>query len=83
MNAACASIWVCLFELLSPVLNCSVVILFLQVREQGSQKGEASPYLSELLQLEERAKQEGVGRWSTVVLSFPVYHMRNFPKVCN
>ncbi|XLR54029.1 hypothetical protein S83_004701, partial [Arachis hypogaea] len=38
-----------------------VVILFLQVREQGQQKGEASSYLAELLQLEEQAKQEGLG----------------------
>ncbi|XLU81562.1 hypothetical protein S245_004982, partial [Arachis hypogaea] len=31
------------------------------VREQGQQKGEASSYLAELLQLEEQAKQEGLG----------------------
>ncbi|GMN62202.1 hypothetical protein TIFTF001_031286 [Ficus carica] len=37
-----------------------------KVREQGQQKGEASPYLPELLRLEEQAKQEGFGRWSKV-----------------
>uniref|UniRef100_A0A2P2MH02 Ribonuclease n=2 Tax=Rhizophora mucronata TaxID=61149 RepID=A0A2P2MH02_RHIMU len=35
-----------------------------KVREQGQQKGEASPYLPELLRLEEQAKQQGLGRWS-------------------
>ncbi|THU53720.1 hypothetical protein C4D60_Mb10t17430 [Musa balbisiana] len=35
-----------------------------KVREQGQQKGEASPYLTELLHLEEQAKQQGLGRWS-------------------
>ncbi|XP_057749157.1 ribonuclease TUDOR 1 [Arachis stenosperma] len=35
-----------------------------KIREQGQQKGEASPYLAELLRLEEQAKQEGVGRWN-------------------
>lgn len=38
----------------------------MQIREQGQQKGEASPYLAELLRLEEQAKQEGLGRWSKV-----------------
>ncbi|KAF7833594.1 ribonuclease TUDOR 1-like [Senna tora] len=37
-----------------------------KVREQGQQKGEVSPYLAELLRLEEQAKQEGLGRWSKV-----------------
>lgn len=37
-----------------------------KVREQGQQKGEASPYLPELQRLEEQAKQEGFGRWSKV-----------------
>ncbi|KAL2342841.1 hypothetical protein Fmac_004126 [Flemingia macrophylla] len=37
-----------------------------KVREQGQQKGEASPYLAELLRLEEQAKQEGIGRWSKI-----------------
>ncbi|KAL5564736.1 hypothetical protein UlMin_027900 [Ulmus minor] len=37
-----------------------------KVREQGQQKGEASPFLAELLRLEEQAKQEGLGRWSRV-----------------
>ncbi|XP_028770468.1 ribonuclease TUDOR 1 [Neltuma alba] len=37
-----------------------------KVREQGQQKAEVSPYLTELLRLEEHAKQEGLGRWSKV-----------------
>ncbi|KAK7358733.1 hypothetical protein VNO77_00671 [Canavalia gladiata] len=37
-----------------------------KIREQGQQKGEASPYLAELLRLEEIAKQEGLGRWSKI-----------------
>lgn len=37
---------------------------FVQVREQGQQKGEASPFLAEFLRLEEQAKQQGLGRWS-------------------
>uniref|UniRef100_A0A803NVN4 Ribonuclease n=1 Tax=Cannabis sativa TaxID=3483 RepID=A0A803NVN4_CANSA len=37
-----------------------------KVREQGQQKGEASPDIAELLNLEEQAKQEGLGRWSKV-----------------
>ncbi|XP_044493022.1 ribonuclease TUDOR 1-like [Mangifera indica] len=37
-----------------------------KVKEQGSQKGEASPFLAELLRLEEQAKQQGLGRWSKV-----------------
>ncbi|KAF5743635.1 TUDOR-SN protein 1 isoform 1 [Tripterygium wilfordii] len=36
----------------------------MQVREQGQQKGEASPVLADLLRLEEQAKQQGLGRWS-------------------
>ncbi|GER54141.1 staphylococcal nuclease domain-containing protein, partial [Striga asiatica] len=37
-----------------------------KVREQGQQKGEASPFLTELLRLEEQAKQQGLGRWNRV-----------------
>lgn len=37
-----------------------------KVREQGQQKGEVSPYLAELLRLEDQAKQQGLGRWSKV-----------------
>jgi len=44
----------------------------MQVREQGQQKGEASPYLAELLRLEEQAKQDGLGRWSKVCFGFPL-----------
>ena len=39
-----------------------------QVRDQGQQKGEASPYLADLLRLEEQAKQQGLGRWNTVCI---------------
>ncbi|XP_057728758.1 ribonuclease TUDOR 1-like [Arachis stenosperma] len=49
--------------------NVSLLVVsqgWAKVREQGQQKGEASPYLAELLQLEEQAKQEGLGRWSKV-----------------
>ncbi|KAL7152664.1 hypothetical protein ABFS83_04G113800 [Erythranthe nasuta] len=35
-----------------------------RVRDQGQQKGEVSPYLAELLRLEEQAKQQGLGRWN-------------------
>ncbi|KAF7834078.1 ribonuclease TUDOR 1-like [Senna tora] len=35
-----------------------------KIREPGQNKTEASPYLSELLRLEEQAKQEGLGCWS-------------------
>jgi len=35
-----------------------------KVREQGQQKGEASPFLSELMRLEEQAKEQGLGRWN-------------------
>ncbi|KAI8002961.1 putative DUF21 domain-containing protein [Camellia lanceoleosa] len=34
------------------------------IREQGQQKGDASPFLAELLCLEEQAKQQGLGRWT-------------------
>ncbi|XP_028056158.1 ribonuclease TUDOR 2-like isoform X2 [Camellia sinensis] len=37
------------------------------VKEQGQQKGDASPFLAELLRLEEPAKQQGLGRWTRVV----------------
>ncbi|CAA3011936.1 staphylococcal nuclease domain-containing 1-like [Olea europaea subsp. europaea] len=35
-----------------------------KVRDQGQQKGEVSPFLAELLRLEEQAKQQGLGRWN-------------------
>ncbi|XP_012471070.1 ribonuclease TUDOR 1 [Gossypium raimondii] len=37
-----------------------------KVRVQGQQKGEVSPYVAELLHLEEQAKQQGLGQWSKV-----------------
>lgn len=45
----------------------------LQVREQGQQqkeKSDASPFLAELLHLEDQAKQQGIGRWSKVSLKY-------------
>lgn len=51
--------------LISEWLNCVVVVLFMQIRDEGQRKGEASPYyLAELLRLEEQAKEEGLGCWS-------------------
>lgn len=43
----------------------------MQVREvrESQQKVDASPFLPELLRLEEQAKQQGLGRWSKVSLS--------------
>ncbi|KAL6003572.1 Translin-1 [Asimina triloba] len=35
-----------------------------KVREQGQQKGEVSPFLSELQRLEEQARVQGLGRWT-------------------
>ncbi|CAJ1974726.1 unnamed protein product [Sphenostylis stenocarpa] len=49
--------------------NVAVLVVsqgWVKIREQGQQKGEASPYLTELLRLEEQAKQDGLGRWSKV-----------------
>ncbi|KAL4383252.1 hypothetical protein GQ457_15G007210 [Hibiscus cannabinus] len=49
--------------------NVAVLVVsqgWAKVREQGQQKGEASPILAELLSHEEQAKQEGLGRWSKV-----------------
>ncbi|WCJ36376.1 TUDOR-SN protein 1 [Euphorbia peplus] len=37
-----------------------------KVREQGQQKGEASPFLAELQAHEEQAKTQGLGKWSKV-----------------
>ncbi|KAI7985013.1 Ribonuclease TUDOR 1 [Camellia lanceoleosa] len=34
---------------------------WVKVREQGQQKGDASPFLAKLLRLEEQAKQQGLG----------------------
>lgn len=36
-----------------------------KVRDQGQQKGEASPFLADLKLLEEQAQQNKLGRWST------------------
>lgn len=37
-----------------------------EVRDQGQQKVETSPFLADLVRLEDQAKQQGVGRWSKV-----------------
>ncbi|KAL7193280.1 hypothetical protein ACSBR2_024983 [Camellia fascicularis] len=42
---------------------------WVKVGEQGQQKGDASPFLTELLRLEEQAKQQGLGCWTRVSLS--------------
>ncbi|KAG9147424.1 hypothetical protein Leryth_025039 [Lithospermum erythrorhizon] len=47
--------------------NVSLLVVaagWAKVREQGQKGGEASPYIVELLRLEEQAKQQGLGRWS-------------------
>ncbi|KAA8542037.1 hypothetical protein F0562_023189 [Nyssa sinensis] len=47
--------------------NVSLLVVsegWAKVKEQGQQKGEVSPFLAELLRLEEQAKQQGLGRWS-------------------
>ncbi|XP_052175599.1 ribonuclease TUDOR 1-like [Diospyros lotus] len=47
--------------------NVAVMVVsegWAKVREQGQQKGDASPFLAELLRLEEQAKQQGLGRWN-------------------
>ncbi|KAI7985370.1 Ribonuclease TUDOR 1 [Camellia lanceoleosa] len=41
-----------------------------QVKEQGQQKGDASPFLAELLRLEEPAKQQGLGCWTRCYCPF-------------
>ncbi|XP_075490164.1 ribonuclease TUDOR 1-like isoform X1 [Primulina tabacum] len=49
--------------------NVALVVVaagWAKVKDVGQQKGEASPYLTELLRLEDQAKQQGVGRWSRV-----------------
>lgn len=48
----------------------------IQVREQGQQKGEASPFVAELLRLEDLAKQQGLGKWSTVS-SLPLSYLQS------
>lgn len=37
-----------------------------QVKEQGRRKGDNNPYTTELLRLEEKAKDQGSGCWSKV-----------------
>ncbi|THF97212.1 hypothetical protein TEA_022539 [Camellia sinensis var. sinensis] len=46
------------------------------VREQGQQKGEASPFLAELLRLEEQAKQQGLGRWSRLIGTVKIHRCK-------
>ncbi|CAL5332600.1 unnamed protein product [Camellia sinensis] len=54
------------YGIIEPKKNQLMVVAggWAKVREQGQQKGEASPFLAELLRLEEQAKQQGLGRWS-------------------
>ncbi|KAI8004695.1 Ribonuclease TUDOR 1 [Camellia lanceoleosa] len=47
---------------------------WVKVREQGQQKGDASPFLAELLRLEEQAKQQGLGRW-TMLFSVVIFQL--------
>lgn len=68
------------FKLDAAKFLCNVCLLseyilnLVQVREQpnqpkqGQQKIEASPFIAELLQLEEQAKTQGLGRWSKVFI---------------
>lgn len=43
-----------------------LVLQVREVRDQSQQKAEVSPFIAELLRLEEQAKQQGVGRWTKV-----------------
>lgn len=71
-----AKVFYCYLDPLSVLLFALVYSLShmiysdIQVREQGQQKGESSPYLTDLLRLEEQAKQQGVGRWNRVCIIF-------------
>ncbi|CAL5435878.1 unnamed protein product [Camellia sinensis] len=61
--------------------NVSLMVVaggWAKVREQGQQKGEASPFLAELLHLEEQAKQQGLGRWSRAPGAYEAA-IRNLP----
>lgn len=41
--------------------------MFVQVREQGQQKGEPSDYVAVLKKSEELARSQGLGRWTMVL----------------
>ena len=69
------SLFFALYAVPTISLLISYLYFFHQVREQGQQKGEASPYLTELLHLEEQAKQQGLGRWSKVILLFIWFYL--------
>ncbi|KAI8018932.1 Ribonuclease TUDOR 1 [Camellia lanceoleosa] len=47
---------------------------WVKVKEQGQQKGDATPFLAELLRLEEQAKQQGLGRW-TMLFSVVIFQL--------
>ncbi|CAL5326215.1 unnamed protein product [Camellia sinensis] len=50
--------------------NVALMVIFkgwVKVGEQGQQKGDASPFLKELLRLEEQAIQQGLGHWTRAV----------------
>ncbi|MQL77969.1 hypothetical protein Taro_010395 [Colocasia esculenta] len=51
-----------------------------KVREQGKQKGEASPFLEELKRLEEQAKEQSLGIWSQANTGGPVPELKEASK---
>jgi len=62
----------------SYILILKVIWLVDQVKQQR-QKGDTSPYVTELLRLEEIARDQGLGCWSKVSI-----HLRGFQnsKLC-
>lgn len=52
----------------SPFIFCCLMVIITQVRDQGKQKGEVSPFIDELKRLEEQAKEKGLGLWCQVSL---------------
>ena len=63
---------------MSYILILKVIWLVDQVKQQR-QKGDTSPYVTELLRLEEIARDQGLGCWSKVDI-----HLRGFQnsKLC-
>ena len=63
---------------MSYILILKVIWLVDQVKQQR-QKGDTSPYVTELLRLEEIARDQGLGCWSKVSI-----HLRGFQnsKLC-
>lgn len=56
-------------------------------QKPGQQKGDASPFLEELLRLEVQAKRQGLGCWSTVSLNpfllFSAHPQYSLPTFCS